>query len=162
MVRAQPRSRAERGAAARGRERRVGRGEAQVGAAADGGRPSRRKATRRRGARAREGRCVEVPAKASQALSSPTVTPSPAPPSWEKRGSRGRGVSGEDWLGGPSIPAGSARHPAGRGLQAWTHGRGAGPVCGGRAPRSAPPSTASSAPLLLAVVASAGAVGKGK
>ncbi|XP_070632102.1 sterile alpha motif domain-containing protein 1-like [Bos indicus] len=58
---------------------------------------------------------------------SPAVTPSRAPPSWKKRGSRGRSASREDWLGGPSIPAASAHLLARRGLPAWTQGRGAEP-----------------------------------
>ncbi|XP_011931159.1 PREDICTED: basic proline-rich protein-like [Cercocebus atys] len=100
-------------------------------------------ATRRRGARASEAWCVGS-WRREKALSSPVVTPSPAPPSWEKHGSRGRGARREDWLGGPSIPAGSARRPAGRGLQAGTRGRGAGPRRAGG--RRAPPLLPSPAP----------------
>lgn len=47
----------------------------------------------------------------------------------KKRGSRGRSASREDWLGGPSIPAGSARRPAGRELRAGTQRREAGLGC---------------------------------
>lgn len=87
-----------------------------------------------------------------QVLSSPAVTPSPGPPSWGKRGSRDRGESREDWRGGPSIPAGSARHGSG-------DGSGRGP----ETQRSAPPlPVRGPAPLPGAVVASAGGVGKGK
>nr|XP_024642606.1 EMI domain-containing protein 1-like [Macaca nemestrina] len=116
-------------------------------------------ATRRRGARASEAWCVGS-WRREKALSSPVVTPSPAPPSWEKHGSRGRGARREDWLGGPSIPAGSARRPAGRGLQAGTRGRGAGPRRAGG--RRAPPLLPSPAPPPppLAVAAGARVVGK--
>lgn len=139
----------------------VGRSEAQVGAAADGERPSRRRATQRRGARASGGRCVYAPEKASRALSSPAVTPSRAPPSWKKRGSRGRGASREDWLGGPSIPAGSAHRLARRGLPAWTQGRGAWPGRAREGTALCSAQVVGSAPLLLAVLAAQRRLGKG-
>lgn len=79
----------------------------------------------------------------------------------KKRGSRGRSDSWEDWLGGPSIPAGSARRPVWRELWAGRRDVGRGRSARRGAQRYPRPLLPAPPPSCLPSSAAQGLLGRG-
>lgn len=91
------------------------------------------------GARASAGGGSEVRAKTQGPVVSCSHPQRSATILGETHGSRERSAGREDWVGGPSIPTGSARRPAGRGLREERRDARRGRACVGGRQAAAPP-----------------------